>query len=200
MAARSPARSTRPSKQQPAVMVALLRGINVGGNKKVPMAQLRELAEGLGWRDVATYVNSGNLVFKANGAPDALAQRLAAAIAAELEFDVPVLVRSGSDLVRDLADCPFATALPDRAAQVHVGYGQGALRAAQVAQLAPYRAPAERVVVCGQAVWIDFANGVGRSKLTSAVLDRVFGGTVTLRNHNSLAAIAALAARGDASS
>lgn len=177
--------------------MALLRGINVGGNKKVPMAQLRELAAGLGWRDAATYINSGNLVFTANGAPESLARQLAAAIAAEFGFEVPVLVRSGKDLARDLAGCPFADALPERAAHLHVGYGQGTLRASQVAQLEPYRASAERVVVCGQAVWIDFANGVARSKLTSAVLDRVFGGTVTLRNHNTLAAIVALAADAD---
>ncbi|HEY0086783.1 MAG TPA: DUF1697 domain-containing protein, partial [Allosphingosinicella sp.] len=62
--------------------VALLRGINVGGNRKVPMAELREVAEGLGLTRVRTLIASGNLVFVGKGTPDSLEAKLEAAIEA----------------------------------------------------------------------------------------------------------------------
>ena len=170
-------------------IVALLRGVNVGGNKKVPMAQLRALAERLGWRDVATYVQSGNLVATAAPGPAAAAAALATAIEGAFGIVVPVIVRGGADFVRDLAACPFADAEP---AQVHVGYCQTPVPASLPKDVAAYCKAGERVVVAGGVLWADYAGGVARSKLTSAVLDRCAGGTVTLRNLNSARAIAAL--------
>lgn len=170
-------------------IVALLRGINVGGNKKVPMADLRALAARLGWRDVATCLHSGNLVATAAQAPDAAAVALAKAIEGTFGFSVPVIVWAGADFQRDLAACPFPDGEP---AQVHVGYCQTPVPSTLAQQVAPYCQAGERVVVRSGVLWIDFAGGVARSKLTSAVLDRVVGGTVTLRNLNSARAIAAL--------
>ena len=170
-------------------LVALLRGINVGGNKKVPMAELRALAVALGWSDVATYVQSGNLVFTAAVAADMAATQLEGALAEHFAFAVPVVVRAGIEFVRDVAACPFADGEP---AQVHIGYSRAPLRAAMAKEIAAFATMKERVVVRGQVLWIDFAGGVGRSKLTSAVLDRVVGGVVTLRNRNSARAIVAI--------
>ena len=73
--------------------VALLRGINVGGGNKLPMVDLRRIAEGLGWQDVRSYIASGNLVFRSEGAVDA--QELHDALAAETELNIPVLVLEG---------------------------------------------------------------------------------------------------------
>jgi uncharacterized protein (DUF1697 family) len=172
-------------------MVALLRGVNVGGNKKLPMAELRALAAKLGWRDVATYVQSGNLVGTTPLGPDAAAAQLAKAIEQRFGFEVPVIARAGSAFVRDLAACPFADCEP---ASVHAGYAAVAPKASLPKQVAAYCTMAERVAVRGGVLWIDCAGGVARSKLTSAVLDREVGGTVTLRNLNSARAIAALVA------
>lgn len=175
-------------------MVALLRGVNVGGNKKVPMAELRAIAAKLGWRDVATYVQSGNLVGTTALAADAAATQLSKAIEKQFGFEVPVVARAGSAFVRDLATCPFAEEEP---ARVHVGYAAAAAKASLAKDVAAYCTMGERIAVRGGVLWIDFAGGVARSKLTSAVLDRAVGGTVTLRNLNSARAIAALVA-GDA--
>ena len=76
--------------------VALLRGINVGGHRKLPMAELRELCLALGWKDVRTYIQSGNVVFRAQRPdPDALA----ASIRDSFGFDVPVILRSAGGLI-----------------------------------------------------------------------------------------------------
>src|SRR5688572_24083746 len=79
--------------------IALLRGINVGGNKKVPMAQLRELMEGLGYTDVATLLQSGNAVFTSKEKnPARVATQLEAAIAREFGFEVAVVIRTRDEL------------------------------------------------------------------------------------------------------
>lgn len=182
------------SKQGPvggraARMVALLRGVNVGGRHKLPMAELRALAASLGWRDVATHVQSGNLVGTVAGSAEPVAAGLSRAIERTFGFPVPVVVRAGTEFVRDLASCPFGDGKPE---QVHIGYSQTALPVTLVAEVGPYCTLGERVVVRGGHLWIDFVGGVGRSKLTSAVLDRLGSSTVTLRNLNSARAIAAL--------
>jgi uncharacterized protein (DUF1697 family) len=112
-------------------------------------------------------------------------------LAEHFGFAVPVVTRSGVEFARDLAACAFADGPP---AQVHVGYSQAPLPATLAKDVAAYCKAGERVAVRGQALWIDFQGGVARSKLTSAVLDRAVGGTVTLRNLNSARAIAALLA------
>lgn len=177
-----------------AKFVALLRGINVGGNKRVPMAELRLLCEGLGWADVRTHVQSGNVVFAAGGAAAKLAAGLSRAIEARFGFVVPVLVRSAADW-RALATKPgFADAAAERPNLLHVACVAGPVPKEVVAGLAPYCKAGERVAVAakGAALWIDFPDGVARSKLTPAVLDRVCGAVVTARNWNTVQAIAEL--------
>src|SRR5690349_21027558 len=86
--------------------VALLRGINVGGNKQVAMATLRGLFEdGLGFTDVKTYVNSGNVVFSGR---KATARRIERAIEAEFGFDVAVVLRTRDELAAVVEENPFA--------------------------------------------------------------------------------------------
>ena len=74
---------------------AFLRGINLGPTNKVPMPRLREIAEGLGWTDVATYINSGNLVFTSAKKPATLERELQAALSQELGKTIDVTVRAG---------------------------------------------------------------------------------------------------------
>ena len=98
-------------------VVALLRGINVGGHRKVPMADLRELAGEIGFRDVRTYIQSGNLVLAADvGAPDAATQ-LEGALERRFGFHVDVVARTAVQWARYAAGSPFpeaAEAEPNR--------------------------------------------------------------------------------------
>lgn len=174
--------------------VALLRGINVGGNKRVPMAALRALAEGLGWRDVATYIQSGNLVFRASGKPAAWERALETAIEHEFGFPVPVIVRTASSWRESAAGSPFPDAERDRPKLLHLGCSKAPTARGAVEQLTPRCTQGERVAIRGQAIWIDFVEGVARSKLTPAVLDRALGSTVTMRNWTTVQAIASMLA------
>src|SRR4051794_30291632 len=95
-------------------MVALLRGINVGRNKRVQMADLRRVLADLGYRDIRTHLNSGNAVF--GSPPDAVdgaAERIQAAIAAELGVQCAVMTRTRAELDRVLAGNPLADVATD---------------------------------------------------------------------------------------
>lgn len=96
--------------------VALLRGINVGKARRVPMAELRALLGALGYRDATTLLNSGNAVFAAaTGTPARLAADVAAAVASRFPFDVPVVVKSGDELAAIVAGNALAAKASDPA-------------------------------------------------------------------------------------
>src|ERR1700682_5859264 len=93
------------------IFVALLRGVNIGKAKRVPMAELRVLLSGLGYTGVATLLNSGNAIFRASrGTPAKHAKNTAAAISTQLKVDVPVIVKSASELTAILAENPVKAA------------------------------------------------------------------------------------------
>lgn len=173
-----------------------MRGVNVGGHKRVPMADLRALAAELGWASAVTYVQSGNLVFRASGRAASLAAALGDAVQAHFGFEVPVAVCSREDW-RHFADGGvFPDAEVERPKILHLGIATGTgVKVIQkvVAALGPYCKKGERVAIREGALWIDFLDGVAGTKLTPAVLDRVVGAPVTLRNWNTVRALATLA-------
>ena len=176
--------------------VAWLRGVNVGkagaGRKAVPMAELRALAAELGWQGAQTYIQSGNLVFEARGSAASLARALEDAIVSRWGFEVPAVLVPVARLDDLLAACPFADAADARPQLVHAGFAGAEVEGAAAAALAPYCTRGERVAVAGGVLWSDFPEGVGRSKLTPAVLDRAVGAPVTSRNLKTLRAVRAL--------
>ncbi len=85
--------------------VALLRGINVGGHKKLPMAELRELMEALDFTEVSTYIQSGNVAFSSTS--EITSEVIMEAIKLKYGWDVPVLLTTGSEIKKILKNCPF---------------------------------------------------------------------------------------------
>jgi uncharacterized protein (DUF1697 family) len=162
--------------------VALLRGVNVGGGNRVPMAALRELAEGLGWTGVRTYIASGNLVFSAEGAVEVLALDLRRAMVAGMGVDVPVLVLPGAAVRQALAACPWPEAAGNR---VHVMFPWGPVTVDREL-CADLSTAGEELVVEGGRVWLHTPNGFGTSKLAEKLSRVVRGAEMTARNLNTL--------------
>lgn len=167
--------------------IALLRGINVGGHRKVPMADLRELLTGAGLENVSTYIQSGNVVF-GGGPPDRGGAEvlISDAIHARFGFEVPVIVRDAS-VFPDLLARSTELYPPDHGDQthdrrVHVGFLSEAPSETAIAELDPDRAPGDVAVVEGEHVHMSYADGAGSSKLTGAYVERTLGVAVTLRN------------------
>src|SRR4051812_23082188 len=162
--------------------VALLRAVNVGG-RALPMAALRALCEAeLGWGEVATYIQSGNVVFAAKGKAEALEAALEQAIEAKFSFEVPVMVRTASEWHALLAANPFpkeAEAEPNR---VFLGVPKRPPAADAADRIAAKAAAGERAEAAGAALWFHYPQGAGASKLTPALIDRAAGCPVTARN------------------
>lgn len=157
------------------VMVALLRGINVGGRGSLAMADLRAVATALGLHRVRTYIQSGNLLFaSADADPTAIAVDLAEAIAASTSVSPLVVVRTAHELAAVVGLNPFA----DRdLAKVHVIFraGPASLGIDDLSVYAP-----EEAAVIGRETYVYLPDGAGRSKLAADLARR--GTTGTMRN------------------
>ena len=156
--------------------VALLRGINVGGHNKVPMAELRQVVASLGHADVATYIQSGNVVFS-TGETDtaALAEALEQAIAAAFGVRVRVVVLSRGELAQAMRDNPYSDEPNPRA--VHAVF----LSATPAPEVADDVADAQRraeqkqngtrdtAQVIGRTIFLHTPEGFGRSELAALI-------------------------------
>src|SRR5689334_4050673 len=142
---------------------ALLRGINVGGSRKVPMADLRTLMEGLGHDGVRSYLQSGQAVFTADhGDEESLAAELAAAIEKRFGFPVDVIVRDHAYLKAIVDDCPFPAAeLEGR--QLHVTYFSAPVDAARFAEIDRAAHLPEEFRLGDRALYLYVPDGLGRS-------------------------------------
>jgi uncharacterized protein (DUF1697 family) len=167
---------------------ALLRGINVGGAKKVPMAELRALLEGLGYGGVRTYLQSGNAVFTADhGDEEALAAELAAAIEKHFGFTVGVLVRDHAYLKAVREACPFPAAELE-GKQMHATYFSGPVDAERFATVAQTAFLPEEFRLGDRVLYLYAPDGLGRSKLAAALAKpRLLKDiTATTRNWNTV--------------
>ncbi|WP_374776407.1 DUF1697 domain-containing protein [Streptomyces sp. NBC_01310] len=175
---------------------ALLRGINVGGSKKVPMAELRALLEGLGHGDVQTYLQSGNAVFSsAKKDPGRLARELEKTIEAHFGFRVACLVVDGAYL-RAVADaCPFPAAELE-GKQLHATFFSEQPGAERFAALDEAAYLPEEYRLGDHVLYLYAPNGLGRSKLAEALAKPavVKGIDATTRNWNTVAKLVELTA------
>jgi uncharacterized protein (DUF1697 family) len=181
----------------------MLRGINVSGRNKVPMADLRSMAGSLGYLGVRSYVQSGNLVFDAPGraTPASVASRIGGAVRGSFGVNVPVVVRTGDELAGVVAANPFAAEglRPDDEPRLfHVTFLDSAPDRTAVAGLEAaaeaFRPDVLRVAAAD--VYLHIPGGYGETKLNNAFLERKLGGSATTRNWKTVTTLAAMAAEG----
>jgi uncharacterized protein (DUF1697 family) len=174
--------------------VALLRGINVGGRNAIPMGELRSALSSLGLEDVATYIQSGNVVFRSTGTARALAADIERQIAETFGITPTVLVRTPAELESIAGSNPFLRGEADHS-KLHVVFlSRGATRKA-TAQLDPERSPPDEFSVRGREIYLHLPNGAARSKLTIDYFERQLGVAATARNWNTLIKLLALSRR-----
>lgn len=161
---------------------ALLRGVNVGGNKKIAMADLRRVIEGLGHTDVATLLQSGNAVFTAaKGSAAAIAAGIESALAAEIGLQSTVFVLPATELDQAIAGNPFADAAEHDPSHLLLSFFAAPPPKPPSAIDAKYVAT-EEFALAGRVLYVWYRGGIGRSKLTGAVIERALGGPTTGRN------------------
>ncbi len=169
------------------VLICLLRGVNVGGHHKIKMEDLRALCASLKLRDAQTCVQSGNVVFRTRETDlPRLARRLEDAIERTCGFRPDVIMRTCAELRDVIARNPFAGRGGIESNRLLVTFlaadpGDDARARVRAIQTNP-----EELHIDGRELYIYYPDGMGRSKLTAAVLDRALKTSGTGRNWNTV--------------
>jgi len=166
----------------PDTHIALLRGVNVGGRNKLPMADLTAIFADLGCADVRTYIQSGNVVFTAPpDLADEIPARVTAAIEERVGLKVPVVLRTVVEW-RDAARANPFLAEELNPKTLAVAFLAEVPDPARVDDLDPDRSPPDRFWVHGCEIYLHLPNGAARTRLTNAYLDSTLATTSTARN------------------
>ena len=171
-------------------VAALLRGINIGPNKRISMSDLRSIVEGLGYTDVETYLQSGNVVFTPGKKGDH-AERLSEAIEKETGHKVAVLVRTAKELAGVMAANPYPVTDPTKVVVAFLGE-QLELGQLGLGDLGPYLP--DELTVHGRQIYVSVPNGQGKSKLMEALYRSRLPTTITIRNWRTVEALARMTA------
>ncbi len=171
--------------------IILLRAVNVGG-RKLPMAELRELCRAEGIDDIQTYIQSGNLICSAESSA-AIEKQLEMLIEKHFGFASEAIARTAKQWAVYAAGSPFADA-DARGNLVHLGLAKAPLAPDAAEKLIERATLGETIVVQGDALWIDFRQGVGESKLLPAFINKCAGSPVTMRNWRTVLKLAEMAA------
>lgn len=159
------------------LQVAFLRAINVG-NRRVSMDRLREPFAALGYDDVATFIASGNVIFRAGGRAADVERDVETALRAALGFDVVAFVRPASALDRVVQDRPFDGAVDS----VHVGFLKKAATAPARDALAALSTATDTVASKGREVYWLARGGMGRATVSGAAIEKAVGQPTTFRS------------------
>lgn len=174
--------------------IALFRGINVGGNKMIAMADLRDLLAKLGFAGAKSLLQSGNLVFRGDRrTPAQLETLLAAETEKRLGVQADVFVRTASELAEVVARNPFVEEAKRDPSHLLVMFLRDVPDATAVAALNAAIIGREAVRVIGRHAYAAYPDGIGRSKLTNAVIEKKLGTRGTARNWNTVMKLARLA-------
>ena len=172
-------------------MIALLRGINVGGRRKLPMAELRALLSGLGLTGVRTHIQSGNAVFSDPEGRKDLGAAISDAIGAAFPFRPEAMVLDLAALRAIIEANPFAEAGEEDGAKVHIGFLRGA-PTADADRLDALKSDGEDWHLGKGAFFLKLPQGAGQSKLAAGA-EKALGCPVTFRNQRVCAALLSLA-------
>ena len=174
--------------------ISILRGINVSGQKKIKMADLREHYEGLGFEDVTSYIQSGNVFFNTSiDDTSTLIKMIESMIAEKYGFEVPVIIRTADELANVIETNPH-THVPEDKFNVYIVTFLGAEPTAEACAEIPAVGPAgEETAIIGREVYTFYPNGSGRSKMTTNYFEKKLGVTATARNWKSVRKLLELA-------
>lgn len=183
-------RTSTPAGSPSLGFIALARGINVGGKNRVSMKDLAQAFEASGGTSIKTYIQSGNVLFDCKD-PALCVAGVTRHLRESLQLEIPLVWRSAADYLRAVKANPF---LADGVDPAFLSLGLLSKQPAPstVRQLNPNHSPGDQFKVIGDTMYLCQPNGIARSKLTTAWIDRALGVTSTFRNWKTAAALTAL--------
>ena len=168
------------------LLISFIRGINVGGHKKIKMADLRDLYQQLGFHDPRTLLQSGNVIFEAEETDLALVgARIEAGIGEQFGFEAQALLRTPQSFRAALADHPFTAEQLERGSHAMIVFLSGAPDESAVAALRENNAGRETIAATADSLYVFYTDGVARSKLDTKRIERSLGMVASARNWNT---------------
>jgi uncharacterized protein (DUF1697 family) len=165
------------------IYLSMPRGINVGGDKKIKMDQLRTALEAIGLENVRTYIQSGNIVFKSKSASSAaLSKKIEGAILKDFGHSVTVITRTADELAHTVKNNPFLKQSGIDPEKLHVMFLSDAPAPAVVEKLQSFATPPEALHCIGKEIYFYLPNGVANSLWMKKPVDRILGVVTTTRN------------------
>ena len=174
--------------------IVLLRGINLGARNRIAMPALRDALAAAGFADVATYVQSGNVVLTSTASPDRVAAKTRRVIADAFDLDIAVVVRTRDELADVVARNPLGDVAVNPM-RYQVSFLAKELDRDTVKELAGLAIKGERFVAVGRELYAWHPDGVARSRLWARLAGQGLGVTATARNWTTVTSLLALADR-----
>ncbi|MGA9544513.1 MAG: DUF1697 domain-containing protein [Candidatus Sulfotelmatobacter sp.] len=172
------------------IYISMLRGINVGGNKRIKMDRLRESFESLGFEQVKTYIQSGNVVFKAGKTSSAaLSKRIEDRILGDFGFSVSIISRTADEIANIIQNNPFLNQPGIDPEKLHVAFLSEPPAPSALNKLAQLTLKPDQSRCLGREVYLYFPNGVSGSSLWKHPLDGVLSVVATTRNWKTVNAL-----------
>jgi uncharacterized protein (DUF1697 family) len=163
--------------------ISMLRGINVGGARQVRIEELKRSYEALGFENVRTYIQSGNLVFRSRtGNAGELREIISRRIHDTLGFDVTVIIRTKEEMGKLFSRNPFLKSKPGETDKLHVTFLADLPRPEAVAAISIARSGSDKYEIVGREIFLYCPDGYGRTKLTNNAFESKLGVRATTRN------------------
>lgn len=181
-----------------ATHISILRGINVSGQKKILMADLKALYEGLGFENVTTYIQSGNVIFTAQKSltHKELVEKIGAAIFKKYGFEVPVIVRTVAEMESVLAANPLFKEKNIDIEKLHVTFLEEEPSAENIKLTKELDYSPDKFIILGKEVYLYCPNGYGISKLSNTFFENKLKVKATTRNWKTVNQLVMLAKHG----
>jgi uncharacterized protein (DUF1697 family) len=170
--------------------ISMFRGINIGGHKRIKMDDLRKSFEGLGFEQVKTYIQSGNIVFKAGKASSvALGKKIEARIVSDFGFSASVIVRTGAELGETIAANPFLTQRGIDHEKLHVTFLSDVPTTPALKKLAEFTVAPDQSRSVGKEIFLYLPNGFSASSLWKVPWEKALAVVTTTRNWKTVNAL-----------
>jgi uncharacterized protein (DUF1697 family) len=176
--------------------VSMLRGINVSGQKKILMADLKKLYEGLGFKDVVTYIQSGNVIFKSSKLERLkLQEKIKKGILKQFGFDVPVVIRNAEELIDAHGGNPFLKEKGIDQDRIYFTFLESDVAKENLKKVDPEAYLPDRFQVDGSTIYLYCPGGYGETKLSNNFFESKFKVVATTRNLKTVIKLIELATK-----
>ncbi|MGB8375946.1 MAG: DUF1697 domain-containing protein [Salegentibacter sp.] len=178
-----------------AILIAILRGINVGGKRKIPMAGLRDLFENLKFSEVSTYIQSGNVLFKAPEAigDSGISEKIEQAIQKEFGFEVPVILRTAEELQQAIDRNPFFGKDISEIDRLHLTFLKEPPPPENLEKISNFDFNPDKFAISGREVFVYCSGKYSDSKLSNKFFENKLGTGATTRNWKTVLKLKELA-------